>query len=590
MLLPRVRGALTAPSLSLSMAAGVLAAIALLGASGTALGAAGDLDPTFGTGGKASLDLGGREALSAVALRPDGRIVLGGRRGGDRGLVAQLQAAGGLDGSFGGGDGWTTLDQAATNIGDIALQPDGRVVVAGTISTNALVARMTSDGAPDPSFAGGAGFSALAYGGTDSLAGVVLQPDGAIIGAGTSSGSLRTDAGIVRVRSPEGGLDTGFAEGFGVLIPYLGVARSEAADVALQPDGRIVITGSRREADNQNLLVARATSAGVEDPTFGGGDGWTTIELGAAETGEAVAIQPDGKIVVAGSTYKGSSSFEDTVVARLLPDGTPDPSFGSGGVAVIDVAVSDSAQALAVQPDGKILIAATSSSAFRVSSDMNVIRIRSDGTLDPTFGTNGRASVDFGADESARDLGLRPDGRVVLAGVRGPSGNPDDIVVAQLQADSPPAPIQGGGAGGGGGGGGGVASVPKASCAGKRATIVGTPGRDRLRGTAGPDVIAALGGDDTVTGLGGADIVCGGAGADRLTGGAGPDRLIGGAGRDALTGGAGKDRLEGGAGPDRLLGGAAADLLLGGAGADRLIGGGGLDALKGGAGRNVRAQ
>ncbi|MGD9572175.1 MAG: calcium-binding protein [Thermoleophilia bacterium] len=124
--------------------------------------------------------------------------------------------------------------------------------------------------------------------------------------------------------------------------------------------------------------------------------------------------------------------------------------------------------------------------------------------------------------------------------------------------------------GGGPGGAGGPAGT-RATCDGRRATIVGTNGADRLRGTRRADVIAGLGGADVITGLGGADVICGGAGADVLDGGAGADRLLGGAGRDVLRGGAGRDALLGGPGPDRLVGGAGRDRLAGGAGRNVLV-------------------
>ena len=100
---------------------------------------------------------------------------------------------------------------------------------------------------------------------------------------------------------------------------------------------------------------------------------------------------------------------------------------------------------------------------------------------------------------------------------------------------------------------------PLPRCAGKPATIIGTPGADTLRGTRRADVIVALGGADRVLAAGRGDVVCGGAGRDRLSGGAGADRLLGGAGRDVLSGGAGRDRLEGGAARDRCLGGPGRD-------------------------------
>ncbi len=120
-------------------------------------------------------------------------------------------------------------------------------------------------------------------------------------------------------------------------------------------------------------------------------------------------------------------------------------------------------------------------------------------------------------------------------------------------------------------------AVAVARCAGVRATIVGTAGRDVIRGTRGRDVIAALGGDDVVRGGGGADMICLGPGDDRALGGAGDDALLGGAGADRLDGGAGRDLVRGGAGRDRLVGGAGTDRLIGGAGRDVSIGGRGRD-------------
>jgi hypothetical protein len=105
-----------------------------------------------------------------------------------------------------------------------------------------------------------------------------------------------------------------------------------------------------------------------------------------------------------------------------------------------------------------------------------------------------------------------------------------------------------------------------ARCAGKQATIVGTPGPDTLKGTAGPDVIAGLGGNDIITGLGGNDTICGGAGNDTIAGGAGNDLLAGEAGNDRLNGGTGNDVLNGGPGNDSLLGGPGVDRINGGPG------------------------
>ncbi len=560
-----------------------LIAIPTAGASA----APGDLDPTFGDSGVAVVDLDGSEEAVAIAQRPDGRIVLGGTQSGGAGvspdgIVAQLGAdSGKLDPAYGLGSGWTRIDRgAADSVTDLALQPDGRIVAVGNSAGNGFAARLlAAEGTLDPSFGGGDGFAGLPLGGNDTVKGLALQPDGRVVVAGYTESGGTTDGIFARLLEPQGTFDDSFAD-IGVVSEDFGSPTLFVNDVALQPDGRIVYTGSISIGGGFDIIVGRLLNPeGDGDPSFGGGTGRTVIDLGGSDFAQSVAIQPDGRIVVA-----GGGGNNDVAVARLLPNGLPDPAFAGDGSTTVDFGSEEFASGLVVQPDGKVLVVGITEPGPTGRSDMAVARLLTNGTPDPGFGNGGRARVDLGAFEEGLAIALRPDGRVVVAGTTRPTdGGSRDIAVVRLQGgDPPPGP-------GGPGGPGGAAGLT-AVCAGRQATIVGTSGRDRLRGTAKADVIAALGGNDVISGLGGNDVVCGGAGNDQVDGGAGADRLIGGAGADRLAGGAGADRVEGGAGADRLLGGAGRDRLLGGAGADRLVGGGGVDALLGGAGRNVRTQ
>jgi Ca2+-binding RTX toxin-like protein len=156
-----------------------------------------------------------------------------------------------------------------------------------------------------------------------------------------------------------------------------------------------------------------------------------------------------------------------------------------------------------------------------------------------------------------------------------------------LCASDPSAPGQNpNGAPGGGGGGGGGTNGQAPKCAGHRATIVGTSGRDRIVGTRRADVIVALGGSDRISGGGGDDIICGGAGNDRISGGSGNDKLYGQDGKDTVSGGSGDDRASGGAGNDKVSGGSGDDNLAGGSGNDKLSGGSGTDKDSGGGGKD----
>ncbi len=559
----------------------MLATLALAAGAGAAAAAPGDLDPTFGDAGEATIDLDGSESVSEIALRPDGRILVGGVQTGGAGdgadgIVAQvLPDSGALDPTFGSEPGWSRLDLTVDDgVNDLALRPDGRVVVAGYTTGDGLVARLLGDqGTPDPSFGGGDGFATVPFGGIDRLSAVALQPDGRIVAAGYSFAFAGgSDALYARLLENQGAFDDTFAEGTGGFSEDFGSAEMSVEDIALQADGRIVYTGSIDTGGTRNIIVGRLLNPeGDDDPTFGGGSGRTVIDLGGFDYGASLVVQPDGRIVVAGArSLTAPASADDLVVLRLLPDGLPDPGFAGDGSTTIDFGAREFGSAALLQPDGKILVAGGMEPGPSGNDDIAVARLLADGSLDPGFGTRGRAIVDFGASESGEvAMALRPDGRILVAGSTTPTPmGPADIAIARLQGGDPaPGPTPPPAAVGPGG-----TTQVSARCAGRPATIAGTPGPDRLRGTPGPDVIAGLGGDDVIAGLGGPDLICGGPGGDALTGGAGADRLLG------------------GAGPDRLLGGAGADRLLGGPGADRLLGGRGFDALVGGAGRNVRVQ
>ena len=218
-------------------------------------------------------------------------------------------------------------------------------------------------------------------------------------------------------------------------------------------------------------------------------------------------------------------------MTRFDRDGKPDEAWGRNAQAFAGFESQSFATAAALQPDGKLV--AVGLDAAEV--DMAAARFRSDGSLDPRFGSAGRSTVPGGFIEVATAVALQRDGRVVMAG-QSAAGTP----VVRLQADPPPplpdAETPSGGTG----------DPPKVvRCAGRRATIVGTARGETLRGTPRADVIAALAGKDRVMGRGGRDIICGGTGRDVLSGGPGRDRLIGGKQRDRCTGGRGRDRAVG---------------------------------------------
>ena len=547
----------------------VAVAAAALTVSGLALAAPGDLDPGFDGDGRVTIDYGGVDRANDVLVQPDGKIVTAGERGtGVVGTaqVSRLNADGALDLGFGNVE--IDFARAPDRAVAVARQADGRLVVAGQTGDNVAVARLLSDGRLDPSFAPGAsgddldpadGRLEISYGGSadtgiDGARDVLVQPDGTIVLAGVAVVPEGSSAVVTQLSAS--GAITGFGNQF---IGFNGGAGARA--VARQADGRLVVAGITTGANGSDIAVARILpGTGQLDPSFspGGpdGDGRLVLDLGGSDVAEDALLQPDGRIVLAGRQQIAS---QDILAVRLTADGAPDPGFDGDGVARVNAAGTESGNAVVLQADGKIVIGGS------VTSDHAVARLQPGGSPDTTFSGDGLQTFGFPGSASGAALGLAlgADGGLVTAGYVVSAD--EDVALARLQADAV------GGAGPAGPGGAGAAGRPP-RCGAKAATIVGTPGRDRLKGTPRADVIVALGGNDTVTALGGNDLVCGGAGKDLLKGGAGRDRLLGQAGNDRLLGGPGVDRLQGQAGRDVLAGGPGPrDLCLGGAGRDAAV-------------------
>jgi uncharacterized delta-60 repeat protein len=404
----------------------------LLGASWPASAVAnpGDLDPTFGSGGKVITtfpgQVGNLAGAYAVALQPDGKIVAAGWAGVQFAL-ARYNPDGSLDTTFGSGGRVRTSLGGSARGRALALQPDGKIVVAGTPGFR--LARYNPDGSPDLDFGAFGTISTDLGSGSNAFA-LGLQSDGKLVVAGQSKlDGSGTDFAVARY-TPEafvvgGGLDGSFGTG-GVATTDVRF-RDEAFAVAVQPDGKIVAAGRASASamfGPSVVALARYHPDGSADLSFGGGGQVTTaFNNGDNDRASALALQPDGKIVVAGvtATNGGGSAF---AVARYNADGSLDGTFGSAGQVITVVGdylpSDDSALAVVVQPDGAIVVggdAATSTGQFAL------VRYTSNGSLDSGFGNAGRVITAFSqsgshvAGNGFYGLALQPDGKIVAAGV-----------------------------------------------------------------------------------------------------------------------------------------------------------------------------
>ena len=389
----------------------------------------------------------------AVALQPDGKIVLAGYcyNGSNKNFcIARLNADGTLDASFdgpgGGGNGNFLLPIGASDdhASAIALQPDGKIVLAGrclSVSNyDFCVARLNADGSLDASFDGpsgsGNGKFLLPIGTSDDFASAVaLQPDGKIVMAGFCGNGSNNDFCVARLNA-DGTLDASFdgpsGSGNGKFLLPVGTSDDYLSAIALQPDGKIVLAGHCFGASNEDFCVARLIADGSLDTSFdgpsGGGNGKFLFLIGGGtDQATAVALQPDGKIVLAGTCTNGIDN--DFCVARLNATGTLDASFdgpsGSGnGKFLLPIgATGDQATAVALQPDGKIVLAGGCLNGSNY--DFCVARLNADGSLDSSFdgpsgSGNGKFLLPIGTDyDYANAVALQPDGKIVLAGTCG---------------------------------------------------------------------------------------------------------------------------------------------------------------------------
>lgn len=314
--------------------------------------ASGDLDPTFGSGGKVTTDfgLGVSDIGQAVAIQTDGKIVVTGNGCAGAGPCAEILATryhtnGTLDASFGSG-GKVSVGLVGSGRA-IAIQTDGKIVIVGNTFVTGVsdfaVVRLNTNGSLDASFGTGGVATTDFFGGFDIASGMAIQIDGKIVVAGVAQtvGDY-TEFALARYNS-NGTLDSTF-DGDGKLTTPISGPNEGATAVAIQSDGRIVANGT----SGLGFTLIRYNVDGSLDGTFGVGG----IAGSLAGVGYAMAIQPDGRIVLAG--FAGYTF--DFAVARFDATGHLDPSFGSGGITTTTMGGVSIAFAVAIQGDGRILV------------------------------------------------------------------------------------------------------------------------------------------------------------------------------------------------------------------------------------------
>jgi uncharacterized delta-60 repeat protein len=459
----------------------VLGAFLFLGMTADIFAAGGNLDTGFNGSGKSVFNV---ESSDAPSYFVDVAVI-----GGDKFLVAghaeisssyyaitlsRFNSDGSLDTSFGAGGKVITDVGVYSQAVALAVQPDGKIVVTGNSgdypNRMAVILRYTPDGVLDNTF----GNNGIIFIPVQFPRDITVLADGKILVAGSGDVPNTTNDGVrVAKLNANGSLDTTFGTN-GIASSTVG-SGSSANKMAIQSDGKIVVSGRF----GSRGLVNRFNTDGSLDSTFGTGGVREIVGPNFTQiyTGGGIAIQPDGKIVLAGAASSSSGNYSALLLARLNSDGSSDESFGSFGLVMQDLTADpDGALDLVLQSDGKIVIGGQQDEEFAIAA-----RFNSNGAIDTGFGNNGvrllsdgryvgaislqgnnfvavgpapwnggifLARVDqsgamisyrneiflVGKNDTARDVAIQPDGKIVAVGVSENRWNPV-MSVARLLPD-----------------------------------------------------------------------------------------------------------------------------------------------------------
>jgi uncharacterized delta-60 repeat protein len=431
----------------------VIIVAATVGLSGVlqAQAADGDLDPTFGNGGKVITDFNNTEdQLYRIAIQPDGKIVaIGSTRTSSESskyALARYNPDGTLDATFGtGGKVKTVIANVLESATGLFILPNGKIMIAGSIAqpattdTSFALLRYNSNGSLDTTFGNGGIVKTNIGTYIDGIGRIALQSDGKIVAVGftatfTGSSNQRKSDIVLARYNPDGSLDPTFGNG-GIVISTIDPdLADDALALLIQPDGKVVLAG----ADREDFLVARYNTNGTLDTTFGtNGFTRTDIDNQSVDLAAGAILQPDGKIILAGSAQQACCTLQTAfAMARYTSNGFLDLTFGTLGKVVFG---SGELTSVVLQQSGKIIVLGNSGANFSLS------RFNANGSLDSTFGNAGSVSTNFGGDNIvSENLTLQADGKLVASGFsEKPFFQNSDFALARYLVGTSSAPTAG---------------------------------------------------------------------------------------------------------------------------------------------------
>ncbi len=398
----------------------------------------GSLDVSFGSSGKVVTPIGsGDDEGISLAIQSDGKIVVAGNSttgSNNNFAIARYNTNGTLDLSFGTGGKLTT--DFGSNYDDcrsVAIQSDGKIVASGSshngTNWDIALARYNTDGTPDLSFGSGGKLTTDFAINNDYGFAMAIQGDGKIVVTGISETSTTYhDFGIARYNT-NGTLDLSFDTDGKVTTP-IGIDNDTPRSIAIQSDGKIVVAGYSVIGDDMYFAMVRYNSNGSLDTGFDNDGKLTTTFGNDGDYAMSVAIQSDAKIVVAGFSYiLANNVTRDIALARYNSDGTLDNSFDTNGMLTTKFGIYDEEGfSVAIQSNGKILVAGYSNNGAK--NNFALIRYNINGALDLSFDTDGKLTTAIGsANDEVHSVAIQSDGKIVVAGTSLNGANLDFALV-----------------------------------------------------------------------------------------------------------------------------------------------------------------
>jgi uncharacterized delta-60 repeat protein len=372
---------------------------------------AGIIDSTFGNNGKiVTFSEIGFLNSNAAASQNDGSIIDAGGisfTGQPGGFFASKYSKDGLLDSNFGDQGIATI--IGTGIGQaIAVQQDNKIVITGYTYDlfgpyYITIARLNSNGSIDSSF-GSNGFIKTLAG--DQGQGIAIQPDGKILIVGVHTGNAITLRYL-----PDGSPDKSFGNN-GVVETKFGNNTSSGNTILIQPDDKIVIAGRT----DKTILLGRYNNDGTLDETFGN-SGKVLYDIGSGvDEINDIVLQPDGKIIAVGTTFSKFSDTSNAIILRYTSDGKLDESFGNNGLIIFQLQTNTRLISVALQKDGRIITAGGVDDANGIHQHFLVERFGTNGIIDSSFGNDGYQITEIDESDLAKKVTLQQDGKIVLAG------------------------------------------------------------------------------------------------------------------------------------------------------------------------------